>query len=225
MLNATGFRPSSSKGYRSPSSRIYEDSSRLRLVCRQLFHEASPFLGSYTYLTLKTLEHTRYPGDLDYIVSIAGMLPSKSRSSLKSISLSSRKFDHCSEYTGALFQEKEQFPALRRIDVCCEGIDLMRSFWRDCILYEAREISVDVCIASETDEFVTVWTLARFGEGEPVPEWRKTRGRGERRALRTAVEDHRKDTLPRATAREEVRQRRVPRVKKLLHKLLCARAE
>lgn len=162
------------------------------------------------------------------------MLPQKNRNSLKRISLTSRKFDHCSEYIGALFQEKEKFPALLHIDVCCEGMDLMRSFWRDCIMYEAREMGVEICITSETDDFVTVWTLARFEEGEPEPEWRKTRwprtgGRRERRGLSPAVEDHKMDALPQVTAQvtaqEEVRQRRVPLIKKLLHKLLCARAE
>ncbi|OSS43440.1 hypothetical protein B5807_11810 [Epicoccum nigrum] len=231
VLNATGFRPGSSKGYRSPFTRIYEDSSRLRLVCRQLFYETSPFIDSYTYLSVRTLEHSRDPGDLDYIVSIAGMLPRKNRKSLRRISLQSRGFELCLEYLATLLEDRAKFPALLHIDAHCEGMNRMRLFQVGYISSYASDTRVEICITSEDNGISTVWKLARSEGGSPLREWReetqciRTKELQRPQALDSATADHKEDILPQATAPKQVRQRRVPLTRKLLHKLLCARAE
>jgi hypothetical protein len=83
---------------------------------------------------------------------------------------------------------------------------------------------------SETSDFFEVWTLAVSEGGGAGPRWQKTRQAktkevGQAQALDQAVDGDKDDALPQATAKKEVRQRRVPGIKKLLHKLLCARAE
>jgi hypothetical protein len=158
------------------------------------------------------------------------MLPEKNRKSLKSISLQSRKFEHCFEYMETLFQECDKFPALLRIDARCEGMARMRSFRRDSIRYGAFAMGVEICITSETHDFFRVWTLARFEGGEAWPKWRKTRCVKTRdlnrwQVLTPAVEDDKNDALPQEITQEQIRQIRVPRIKKLLHKLLCACTE
>ena len=62
------------------------------------------------------------------------------------------------------------------------------------------------------------------------PRWQKTsrakaKEVGQAQAVDRAVDDRGEDDVPQTTAQEEVRQRRVPRIKGFFHKLLCARAE
>jgi hypothetical protein len=72
--------------------RTFEDSRKLPLVCRQLFHETSSYIGSYVHLTVKTPGPNMWGGGDDIFVSIARMLPQKKCKSLKSVSLYSRTF-------------------------------------------------------------------------------------------------------------------------------------
>jgi hypothetical protein len=113
-------------------------------------------------------------------------------------------------------------------------------------------MGVDICITHEDIRLITIWKFAKSEGGSSWPEWREETQRirtsteafpGPRpwdpedtqrirarnfkrpRASDPAINHHKKDTVPQATAQKELHQCRVPLIKSLLHKLLCTRAE
>ena len=201
MLNATGFKAGSPGIRRSYHSRIYEDSSSLGLVCRQLSYEISPFIGSYIHLTLRTLKCNGDFDNYDYIMSIPSMLPEKNRKSLKSIIVYSHKHKcDCDipHYLAGLLDNREKYPALLRVDACCENTKYYEpgapySSWK------YSTIGLEICVRFEHHGSSRVWKLAASDGGWWWAEWREE------------------------TQLKHGRQRL--RIKKLLHKLLCARAD
>ena len=176
-------------------------------------------------------------GDIDnydYNMSIASMLSEKNRKSLKSIILYSHKHNRdCDiiEYLAGLLDNREKFPALLRVDACCENTKYYPRPVSPYGSWKYSAIDLEICVRFEHHGSSRVWKLAAPEGDSSWPEWREETQLARTGDLRKpvvwnpAAVCNRSDDLPQATTQKQDLQRRRPRIKKLLHKLLCARAE
>ena len=176
-------------------------------------------------------------GDIDnydYNMSIASMLPEKNRKSIKSIILYNHKHNRACdtiEYLVGLLDNREKFPALLRVDACCENTNYYRRPVSPYGGWKHRATGLEVWFRHEDHGSSRVWKLAAPEGDSSWPEWREETQLARTGDLRKpvvwnpAAVCNRSDDLPQATAQKQDLQRRRPRIKKLLHKLLCARAE